>query len=124
MDLAEDLDWAEENDVALAEHSSAVARIMAVLDPVVLYLDGDVGMAVDRAVTQRGRRWFRDAPTEEDAWSAFRLRLIEEVRLRARRMARAFEAGGWQLTRIDATSQIAAEVLAEALAALQRAEVY
>ncbi len=58
MDLAEDLDWAKADEAALHAHIRAVRDLMQPVDPVLVYLDGDIVRALDRAVSQRGRKQF------------------------------------------------------------------
>lgn len=72
MDLAEDLDWARADEHALQRHSRAVRNILAPLDPVLIYIDGDIAAAFKRAVDQRGRTWFTRGPFDESHWDDLR----------------------------------------------------
>lgn len=96
MDLAEDLDWARADERALHEHARVVRAVLDPLDPVLVYLDGDLSVALHRAIEQRGRDWFARAygrPGEE--WNDLEPRLLSEVVAAAGRITRAFELGGW-----------------------------
>jgi hypothetical protein len=119
IDGAEDLDWAMADEAALHDHSRAIAEILAPLEPVFLYLDGDIAQAIDRAERQRGRSWWRSAPTADTDWRPFRARLITEVAERADRVLAALYAGGWQLITLDVTTLSADDVLEAALAILR-----
>lgn len=110
IDVAEDLDWAMESERALHDHARRVHEIAAPLDPVMIHLDGDIAVALDRAARQRG-------------WNAERTPPVDEARQRAERIDRAFEAGGWAPHRIDGTSQRAGAVLETAVHLLQTERV-
>lgn len=112
MDLAEDLDWARADERALQRHSRAVPDIFRPLDPVLVYIDGDISAAFERAVAQRGRAWFnRGEQLDENRWHDLRERLLTEASVAEGRTRRAFEAGGWfPALQVDGTALSADEV--------------
>jgi len=96
MDLAEDLDWARSDEGDLGRHSAAVRAIFEPLDPVLVYLDGDLEAAFERAVAQRGREWFSHGqPVDESQWQQLAQKMKDEMSVAAGRIWRAFSAGGW-----------------------------
>lgn len=105
MDLAEDLDWARADERALQEHARRTRGVLAPLDPVLVYLDGDISMATGRAIQQRGRDWFeRSYGQPDEHWADLEERLLTEMADAAARIDRSFEAGGWfPAIRVDAT---------------------
>lgn len=119
--MAEDLPWAKEQ-AALNGHVREVKRVVASLDPVVLFLDSPVETALDRATAQRGAKWLaRWAGAPNTASPAEKNRNREQVLTRIRngsigteRNRAAFAAADWPLVEIDA-SQPASVVLNDAL---------
>ena len=114
MDLAEDLDWALADERALHEHARRARAVLAPLDPVLVYLDGDLSTAMERAIEQRGREWFKRAyglPGED--WAELETRLLSQMRQGAGRIYRSFDFGGWfPAIRVDATADDADRVYA------------
>jgi hypothetical protein len=119
MDLAEDLDWARADEYALHRHARAVRDVVAPLNPVLVYIDGDVSAAFKRAVEQRGHGWFRRAygrADEAEEWKGLVERLLDEAYVAAVRMRRALEAGGWfPAVEVDGTA-VATDELFDAVA--------
>jgi hypothetical protein len=122
MDLAEDLDWARADERELHKHAAAVRRILAPLDPDLVYLAGDISVAFERALEQRGRDWFARAyGRDREPWDALVPRLIAEATTAAERIERAFAAGGWfPALEIDATTESADGVFRAAATGLTR----
>jgi hypothetical protein len=122
MDLAEDLDWARADEHALQRHSRVVRDILTPLDPVLVCIDGDIAVALKRAVAQRGRAWFTQGrPIEDAQWHELRQRLLGDASMAARRIVRAFEAGGWcPALQVDGTAFDADEVFRAVAGYLRR----
>lgn len=118
IDGAEDLDWAMASERALHEHSRRVAEIMSSLDPLLLYLHGDISVAIDRAALQPERGWLTST-SDAEAWPARRDEVVRDATARSRRIEAAFAAGDWGLTPINATSLSRGEVLEIAIDALR-----
>lgn len=121
MDLAEDLDWAWADERALHHHSRTVREILAPLDPILICIDGNIAAAFTRAVEQRGRDWFTRQQADTTEWQALRNRLLSEASIAARRVNRAFEAGGWYPTlHVDGTTRDADDVFYTVVEYLRR----
>ncbi|HVX46904.1 MAG TPA: hypothetical protein VHC49_23630, partial [Mycobacteriales bacterium] len=110
LDLSEDLDWAGEDE--LRRHARVTHDIFAPLDPILIYLDGDIAAAFERALAQRGRAWSTGGqPIPDDQWPDRRRTLLTEAARAADRCTRALAAGGWfPALHIDATTRDAAAV--------------
>lgn len=120
MDLAEDLDWARTDERLLHEHARLTRDVFQPLRPTLVYLDGDVSVALKRAVDQRGRDWFGTAYGRDgECWDDLERRLAAEAIEGAGRGKRAFEIGGWfPAIDVDATtvdSETVYRVVAEEL---------
>ncbi len=116
--LAEDLDWAQASLADLHEHSRAVRAITAPLDPIVVYLGGDVRVGILRRETERGRAWFGAGGMPDDEWFDFvdeRTRVFVEGQ---ERLLGTFAAGEWDLVHVNGELG-KAEVLRQALHALR-----
>lgn len=119
IDLAEDLPWAIADVAALNAYSARLAALAEKYRPLVVYLDIDPGLALERASRQRGPDWTRRTiatavqvggpDCEGDPAAAFAKRQP--------RMLGVIAQGAWPLLMIDATSPAEA-VLAEALGAV------
>lgn len=110
IDLAEDLPWAANDLGALDEFSHRAFSTTAHLRPLVLYLNTDIAIALNRAVAQRGQRWLTRRGTFEAVAAGFASR---ETRIR-----HALAAGGWPTVEIQVHSD-ADRVLADARTALR-----
>ncbi len=126
--MAEDLPWATEQE-ALDAHVAAVSDIAGSFNKVLLYLDAPIGVALRRAVAERGNEWLHRyaslAPTIEPEGPVSR---IEEAIERAaryytisdsswRRSLKALTRAEWRISRVDATKEPQG-VLSEVLRAI------
>lgn len=108
VDMIEDLPWAQPDRRVLAEHARQVRVLAEHLDPIALALEGDVEIAVRRAVAQRGEpwidRWGGGIIPDEPVESAIAriVRSIQQEGSRRQEICQAFEAADWPLVRLDA----------------------
>jgi thymidylate kinase len=118
--MAEDLPWAEDID-ALTAHVRRVGEIVSGLDQIVLMLDGPIEVGVDRAIAQRGMRWFDTYAEMENSTDQRGTTRDKAIRYLARsryaRVERAFAQAEWPMVSIGATRS-PENVLAVALAVL------
>lgn len=122
MDLAEDLDWARADEAALHAHIRAVRDLMQPLEPVLVYLDADIGAALDRVVAQRGRAWFAgEGALDDERWERRRTSLVAEANSAAIRIRKSLEVAEWVPTvEVDGTARSADEVFDLVTSALRR----
>lgn len=122
MDLSEDLDWARANEDALHHHALRTRAVLAPLDPVLVYLSGDLSIAMRRAVAQRGYEWFTRAYGQPgEAWDDLERRLLAEMAEAAARIDRAFDFGGWfPAITIDAAAAEADDVYSNVVSELSK----
>jgi hypothetical protein len=122
IDLAEDLDWARTDEDALHRHALQTRAVFAPLNPELVYLSGDLSIAMRRAVAQRGSDWFRRAYGQPgEAWKDLERRLLAEMAEAAARIDRAFDFGGWfPAVTVDATAAEADDVYAVVVSELRK----
>lgn len=121
VDLAEDLDWAEASLEDLNEHSRVVREIMSPLNPIVLYLGGDISVGIMRREKERGREWFGVSGLTDEEWAVVVEERVTELTLRHERCLGTFEAGGWKVAFLDG-ERTQSQVLLQALDAFSVSE--
>jgi hypothetical protein len=123
--MAADLPWAMHDRDRLTQLCRDVRRLADDLDPVLLDLAGDVRMATERALAERGEKWAkRYALLAADAGHvtggiADRIAALVREQFGALREDEqaAMRAAGWPILELDATRS-AADVLEQAWTAL------
>ena len=96
---------------AIADFSQQLAAILAPLNPLVIWLDGDVATLLQRAVAQRGTEWVDDMIGMLNAYNYVPIRPvvgIEEItaffQAVRRLQTELFSAGSYQLLKLDVTN--------------------